>query len=116
MDLQRVSAHVCVPSPTSHSNRLALAASRPSTQQLNTFVTDNGVSSSRLLAVSFGSRFPVWSSLARDYFSIMASSASSERAFSSAGITISKRQNRLKADIVEALQFLKCAFRRDLVF
>jgi hypothetical protein len=46
----------------------------------------------------------------------MASSVSSERAFSSAGITISKRRNRLKADIVEALQFLKCLIRRDLIF
>ena len=46
----------------------------------------------------------------------MASSVSSERAFSSAGITISKRRNRLKGDIVEALQFLKCLIRRDLVF
>jgi hypothetical protein len=61
-------------------------------------------------------RFPVWSSLARDYLSIMASSVSSERAFSSAGITISKRRNRLKHDVVEALQFLKCALRRDLIF
>jgi hypothetical protein len=46
----------------------------------------------------------------------MASSVSSERAFSSAGITISKRRNRLKPDIVEALQFLKCLYRRDLLF
>ncbi|KJA17427.1 hypothetical protein HYPSUDRAFT_1022496 [Hypholoma sublateritium FD-334 SS-4] len=62
------------------------------------------------------SRFPVWSALARDYLAIMASSVSSERAFSSAGITISKRRNRLKGDIVEALQFLKCLVRKDLVF
>ncbi|KAH6867195.1 hypothetical protein BKA70DRAFT_1133883, partial [Coprinopsis sp. MPI-PUGE-AT-0042] len=34
-------------------------------------------------------------------------------AFSSAGITISKRWNRLRHDIVEALQFLKCALRTD---
>ncbi|PCH45150.1 hATC-domain-containing protein, partial [Wolfiporia cocos MD-104 SS10] len=61
-------------------------------------------------------RYPVWASLARDYLAVMASSVSSERAFSSAGITISKRRNRLKADIVEALQFLKCAIRRDLLF
>lgn len=61
-------------------------------------------------------RFPVWSSLARDYLSIMASSVSSERAFSSAGITISKRRNRLKGDVVEALQFLKCTMQRDLIF
>jgi hypothetical protein len=46
----------------------------------------------------------------------MASSVSSERAFSSAGITISKRRNRLKGDIVEALQFLKCLLHRDLIF
>ena len=46
----------------------------------------------------------------------MASSVSSERAFSSAGITISKCRNRLKADIVEALQFLKCLIHRDLIF
>jgi hypothetical protein len=46
----------------------------------------------------------------------MASSVSSERAFSSAGITISKRRNRLKGDIVEALQCLKCLIHKDLLF
>jgi hypothetical protein len=46
----------------------------------------------------------------------MASSVSSERAFSSAGITISKRHNRLKGDIVEALQCLKCMIRKNLIF
>lgn len=46
----------------------------------------------------------------------MASSVSSKRAFSSAGITISKRRNRLKADIVEALQCLKCLYHNDLIF
>lgn len=46
----------------------------------------------------------------------MASSVSSERAFSVAGITISKRRNRLKADIVEALQCLKCLIHHDLLF
>jgi hypothetical protein len=46
----------------------------------------------------------------------MASSVSSERAFSSAGITLSKRRNRLQPDIVEALQFLKCLFYHDLIF
>ena len=61
-------------------------------------------------------QYPVWASLARDHLAIMASSVSSERAFSSAGITISKRRNRLKGDIVEALQFLKCLIHRDLVF
>ena len=61
-------------------------------------------------------RYPVWGSLAHDYLSIMASSVSSERAFSSAGITLSKRRNRLQADIVEALQFTKCLFHQDLLF
>ncbi|KAJ7923871.1 ribonuclease H-like domain-containing protein [Mycena leptocephala] len=60
--------------------------------------------------------YPVWGSLARDYLAIMASSVSSERAFSSAGITISKRRNRLKGNIVEALQCLKCFIRKDLLF
>ena len=46
----------------------------------------------------------------------MASSVSSERAFSSAGITISKHCNHLGADIIEALQFLKCWFQHDLIF
>jgi len=38
-------------------------------------------------------QYPVWASLARDFLSVMATSVSSERAFSSAGITISKRRN-----------------------
>jgi hypothetical protein len=46
----------------------------------------------------------------------MSSSVSSERAFSQGGITISKRRNRLKGDIVEALQCVKCAIRHDLLF
>jgi hypothetical protein len=46
----------------------------------------------------------------------MAASVSSERAFSQGGITISKRRNRLKGDIVEALQCAKCSLRSDLLF
>ena len=46
----------------------------------------------------------------------MASSVSSERAFSSAGITISKRRNRLKGDIVEALQCMKAIYNGGLLF
>jgi hypothetical protein len=61
-------------------------------------------------------RYPVWSSLARDYLSIMATSVSSERAFSSSAITISKRRSRLTGDVVEALQCLKYFIRRDLLF
>lgn len=46
----------------------------------------------------------------------MSSSVSSERVFSQGGITISKRRSRLKGDIVEALQCIKCAIRHDLLF
>jgi hypothetical protein len=46
----------------------------------------------------------------------MASSVSSERVFSSAGITISKRRNRLKEDIIEALQCMKCMIHKNLIF
>ena len=46
----------------------------------------------------------------------MSSSVSSERTFSQGGITISKQRSRLKGDIVEALQCIKCAIRHDLLF
>ncbi|KAF5343868.1 hypothetical protein D9758_015885 [Tetrapyrgos nigripes] len=62
------------------------------------------------------STYPTWSSLARDYLAIMGSSVSSEQAFSGGGIVISKRRNHLKSDVVEALQFLKCVIKRDLIF
>ena len=45
----------------------------------------------------------------------MASSVASERAFSAAGITISKRRNCLDTDIVEALQCLKSLNSEDLM-
>ncbi|KAJ3527051.1 hypothetical protein NMY22_g9922 [Coprinellus aureogranulatus] len=61
-------------------------------------------------------RLPTWASLARDYLAIMASSVSSERAFSAAGITISKRRGSLKGDIVEALQVLKSLINSNLIF
>jgi hypothetical protein len=60
--------------------------------------------------------YPVWASLARDHLAIIASSVSSEWAFSSTGITISKCQNRLKPDVVEALQCLKFMIKWDLFF
>ena len=46
----------------------------------------------------------------------MSTSVSSKQAFLAAGITISKRHNRLGGNIVEALQFLKCFNQRDLLF
>ena len=45
----------------------------------------------------------------------MASSVSSKRAFSSAGITICKWHNCLDSDIVEALQCLKSFIQQDLM-
>ena len=66
--------------------------------------------------INYSRYHPVWASLARDYLSIMSSSVSSKRAFSQGGITITKRRNRLKGDIVEALQGLKCAVRHNLLF
>ncbi|KIO23443.1 hypothetical protein M407DRAFT_45196, partial [Tulasnella calospora MUT 4182] len=50
---------------------------------------------------------PTWAAIARDYLAIMSSSVSSERAFSSAGLTVTDRRNRLKGDIMEALQVMK---------
>ena len=44
------------------------------------------------------------------------SSVSSEWAFSQGGITVSKCQNCLKADIVEALQCVKGAICHNLLF
>ena len=46
----------------------------------------------------------------------MASSVSSERAFSAAGITISKCRNQLKGDIVEAIEVVKCLLHHNLIF
>ncbi|KAK1216361.1 hypothetical protein PQX77_020975 [Marasmius sp. AFHP31] len=43
----------------------------------------------------------------------MASSVLSEHAFSSSGITITKRRNCLHGDVVEALQVLKVALKHD---
>ena len=46
----------------------------------------------------------------------MASSISSEHAFLAAGITISKRHNRLQGDIVEAIEVNKSLKHCDLLF
>ena len=61
-------------------------------------------------------QYPVWASLACDYLSVMATSVSSERAFSAAALTVTKHWNRLKGDIVEALQVLRMMYQRDLMF
>jgi hypothetical protein len=54
--------------------------------------------------------------IACNFLGIMASSVSSEHAFSSAALTITKHHNCLKGDVVEALQVMKCLLHHDLVF
>lgn len=46
----------------------------------------------------------------------MASSVSSERAFSQAGILISRRRGRLRGPFVEALQCVKVAYQNNLQY
>jgi hypothetical protein len=46
----------------------------------------------------------------------MASSVSCESTFSATGITTSKRRDRVKGDIVEALQCLRSSVHQDLSF
>ena len=62
-----------------------------------------------------GAQYPTWHLLAGDYLAVMASSIASKQAFSSAGITISKRCNRLNGDIIKALQCLKSLNSQDLM-
>ncbi|KAG1799666.1 hypothetical protein EV424DRAFT_1545914 [Suillus variegatus] len=54
--------------------------------------------------------------IAWDFLAIIMSSILSEQAFLSAALTITKCQNRLKEDVVEALQVIKCLLCHDLVF
>ena len=58
----------------------------------------------------------MWASLPHDYLAIMASFVSIERAFSLAGITINKRRNRVKGDLIEPLQCMKCIYHNGLLF
>lgn len=53
-----------------------------------------------------GARFPLMAQLARKCFAIPASSASSERSFSTAGRIIEKRRTNLKGSSVDSLMFL----------
>jgi hypothetical protein len=53
--------------------------------------------------------------MARDYLAIQGSSVPSERAFSAAGLDDTLQRNRLNADILEALQILKSAYRNGLL-
>lgn len=53
--------------------------------------------------------------MARDYLAIQGSATPSERAFSSGGLTGTKRRNRLKPEVFEALQLLKSGYRNGRI-
>jgi hypothetical protein len=53
--------------------------------------------------------------MARDYLAIQGSATPSERAFSSGGLTGTKRRNRLNPNVFESLQLLKSAYRNGHV-
>ena len=58
-------------------------------------------------------KFPRLSCIALGVLSIPASSASSERAFSSSGNTITKKRSRLSLSTVDALLVLNSKFRSE---
>ncbi|EJD38510.1 hATC-domain-containing protein [Auricularia subglabra TFB-10046 SS5] len=57
------------------------------------------------------SKYPVLALIARDYLAIQGSAVASERVFSGAAISVTKRWNRLSARMISALQRLKYAYR-----
>ena len=54
--------------------------------------------------------YPLLAAVARKWLAVPASSAASERVFSSAGLTVSNKRTRLRVDIVSILVFLKTAW------
>lgn len=57
--------------------------------------------------------FPILSKLAARYLTIPASSASCERVFSQAGLTLTKLRNRMDVDLLEALMTIKYQHQDD---
>jgi hypothetical protein len=57
--------------------------------------------------------FPAIYAVAMDYLPIQASAVPCERVFSSSGETCTKRRNRLQPVMVEALQMLKFALKKE---
>jgi hypothetical protein len=60
-------------------------------------------------------RYPVLARMAKDYLAIQGSSVPSERAFSSAGLDKTLLRNRMKADLFEALQILRSAYKAGIL-
>ena len=56
-------------------------------------------------------QYLILASMAHDYLAVQGSATLSERAFSSAALTDTKRRNRLSPDLFESLQILKSAYR-----
>ena len=59
---------------------------------------------------SAATAYPLLAAVARKWLAVPASSAASERLFSSAGLTVSKKRTRLGTDRVSTLVFLKTAW------
>lgn len=57
--------------------------------------------------------FPTIFKIALDYLPIQASSVPCERVFSSSAETDTNKRNRIKADLMEALQLLKYAYKKE---
>jgi hypothetical protein len=53
--------------------------------------------------------------MAKDYLAIQGSSVPSERAFSTAGLDKTLLRNRMRAELFEALQILKSAYKDGLI-
>jgi len=62
-----------------------------------------------------GSRFPILSKLAKDYLGVPGSSASSERAFSKAGLLITDRRTRLSSASVTAGCLLQSWYTQKMI-
>ncbi len=56
--------------------------------------------------------YPTWFKIAMDYLPIQASAVPCERVFSSSAQTDTRRRNRIKPELMEALQMLKYALKK----
>ncbi|KAI9919407.1 hypothetical protein PsorP6_017528 [Peronosclerospora sorghi] len=57
--------------------------------------------------------FPILANIALKYSSVPKTSVPSERLFSGAGLTVTKKRNRLDSDLVDGLLFLRSTLRQE---